>query len=137
MSAARTVRVGAVEIANDRPFTLIAGPCALESRDHAFEMADALTALCRELGLGLIYKTSFDKANRSSAKGGRGVGMKKGLAILAELKARFGCPVLTDVHEPGQCAPAAEAVDVLQIPPRRGRAGWSMSRRASSWRHGT
>jgi 2-dehydro-3-deoxyphosphooctonate aldolase (KDO 8-P synthase) len=116
MSAARTVRVGAVEIANDRPFTLIAGPCALESRDHAFEMADALTALCRELGLGLIYKTSFDKANRSSAKGGRGVGMKKGLAILAELKARFGCPVLTDVHEPGQCAPAAEAVDVLQIP---------------------
>ena len=116
MSAARTVRVGAVEIANDRPFTLIAGPCALESRDHAFEMADALTALCRELGLGLIYKTSFDKANRSSAKGGRGVGMKKGLAILAELRARFGCPVLTDVHEPGQCAPAAEAVDVLQIP---------------------
>jgi 2-dehydro-3-deoxyphosphooctonate aldolase (KDO 8-P synthase) len=110
------VAVGALSIANDLPFVLLAGPCQLESREHAIEMADALTGICRDLGIGLIYKTSFDKANRSSISGKRGIGMEKGLPIMAELRERFGCPVVTDVHEPWQCAPTAEAVDVLQIP---------------------
>ena len=110
------ITVGNLEIANDLPFTLIAGPCQLESRDHAMEMAEALTEICAELGIGLIYKTSFDKANRTSLSGERGIGMVKGLPIMAELRERFGCPVLTDVHEPWQCAPTAEVVDVLQIP---------------------
>ncbi len=112
----RRARIGGLEVANDLPLALIAGPCQLESRDHAMEMADALTGLCRELGIGLVYKTSFDKANRTSLAGARGIGIARGLPILAELRARFGCPVLTDVHEPDQCARAAEAVDVLQIP---------------------
>ena len=110
------VKVGALEIANDLPFVLLAGPCQLESRDHAFEMADVLAGICGDLGIGLIYKTSFDKANRSSISGKRGIGMEKGLPIMAEVRERFGCPVVTDVHEPWQCAPTAEAVDVLQIP---------------------
>jgi 2-dehydro-3-deoxyphosphooctonate aldolase (KDO 8-P synthase) len=110
------ITVGGLEIANDLPFTLIAGPCQLESRDHAMEMAEALTGICAELGIGLIYKASFDKANRTSLSGERGIGMAKGLPIMAELRERFGCPVLTDVHEPWQCAPTAEVVDVLQIP---------------------
>ena len=110
------VTVGALEIANDLPFVLLAGPCQLESRDHAFEIADALAGICGGLGIGLIYKTSFDKANRSSISGKRGIGMEKGLPIMAEIRERFGCPVVTDVHEPWQCAPTAEAVDVLQIP---------------------
>ena len=115
-TAPHRVTVGDLAIANDLPFVLIGGPCQLESRDHAIEIADALTALCGRLGLGLIYKTSFDKANRTSLSGKRGIGMAKGLPILAEIRERFGCPVLTDVHEPGHCAPTAEAVDVLQIP---------------------
>jgi 2-dehydro-3-deoxyphosphooctonate aldolase (KDO 8-P synthase) len=115
-AGAHRIRVGALEIANDLPFVLIAGPCQLESREHAFEMADALSGLCGDLGIGLIYKTSFDKANRSSISGKRGIGMEKGLPIMAEVRERFGCPVVTDVHEPWQCAPTAEAVDVLQIP---------------------
>jgi 2-dehydro-3-deoxyphosphooctonate aldolase (KDO 8-P synthase) len=110
------ITVGGLEIANDLPFTLISGPCQLESRDHAMEMAEALTEICAGLGIGLIYKTSFDKANRTSLSGERGIGMVKGLPIMAELRERFGCPVLTDVHEPWQCAPTAEVVDVLQIP---------------------
>jgi 2-dehydro-3-deoxyphosphooctonate aldolase (KDO 8-P synthase) len=110
------ITVGGLEIANDLPFTLIAGPCQLESRDHAMEMAEALTGICAELGIGLIYKTSFDKANRTSLSGERGIGMAKGLPIMAELRDHFSCPVLTDVHEPWQCAPTAEVVDVLQIP---------------------
>jgi 2-dehydro-3-deoxyphosphooctonate aldolase (KDO 8-P synthase) len=116
VTAPRRVTVGDLAIANDLPFVLIGGPCQLESRDHAIEIADALTAMCGRLGLGLIYKTSFDKANRTSLSGKRGIGMAKGLPILAEIRERFGCPVLTDVHEPGHCAPTAEAVDVLQIP---------------------
>ena len=112
MSAAHHVTI----VGNDRPLTLIAGPCALESRAHAQEMAHALTELTKRLGIGLIYKTSFDKANRTSLKGERGIGMANGLPILAELRERFGCPVLTDVHAAEQCAPVAEAVDVLQIP---------------------
>jgi 2-dehydro-3-deoxyphosphooctonate aldolase (KDO 8-P synthase) len=116
MTTPRHVTVGNITIGNDRPLALIAGPCALESRAHAREMCQALTELTGRLGIGLIYKTSFDKANRTSASSERGMGMAKGLPILAELRESFGCPVLTDVHEPGQCAPVAEAVDVLQIP---------------------
>jgi 2-dehydro-3-deoxyphosphooctonate aldolase (KDO 8-P synthase) len=116
MMTPRHVSVGNIAIGNDRPLALIAGPCALESRAHAREMCQALTELTGKLGIGLIYKTSFDKANRTSADSPRGMGMDKGLPILAELRESFGCPVLTDVHEPAQCAPVAEAVDVLQIP---------------------
>ena len=112
----RTIDIGPLRIANDLPFTLIAGPCAMESRDHAMETAAALTELCARLGVGLIYKTSFDKANRTSAEAARGIGMDKALPIFAELRERFGCPVITDVHEASQCAIVAEAVDVLQIP---------------------
>ena len=116
MTTPRRVCVGDLEIANDRPFTLIAGPCALESREHALEMSQALVELTSDLGIGLIYKTSFDKANRTSLAGGRGIGLSKGLPILAEVREARGCPVVTDVHEPEQCAPVAEAVDLLQIP---------------------
>ncbi|MGH7187132.1 MAG: 3-deoxy-8-phosphooctulonate synthase, partial [Pseudomonadota bacterium] len=116
MTQPRHVTVGNLTIGNDRPLALIAGPCALESRGHAREMAQALTELTGKLGIGLIYKTSFDKANRTSIGSARGLGMAKSLPILAELRESFGCPVLTDVHEPDQCAPVAEAVDVLQIP---------------------
>jgi 2-dehydro-3-deoxyphosphooctonate aldolase (KDO 8-P synthase) len=112
----RTVDIGPIRIANDRPFALIAGPCAMESRAHALETAAALTELCGRLGIGLIYKSSFDKANRTSAEAARGIGMNKALPIFAELRERFGCPVITDVHEAAQCAIVAEAVDVLQIP---------------------
>jgi 2-dehydro-3-deoxyphosphooctonate aldolase (KDO 8-P synthase) len=117
MSAApRHVAVGALTLANDLPLVLIAGPCQLESRDHAFECAAALVEMARPYNLGIIYKTSFDKANRTSLSAQRGIGLEKGLPILAELRERFGIPVLTDVHLPEHCAPAAEAVDVLQIP---------------------
>ena len=110
------VNVGDIAIANHLPFTLIAGPCQIESESHAMEVAAELVAICDGLGIPLIYKSSYDKANRTSAGGQRGVGMAKGLAILAGVRERFGIPVLTDVHDAAQCAPAAEAVDVLQIP---------------------
>ncbi len=116
MTKAHRVKIGKVTFANDRPFALIAGPCALESRAHALEMSHALVEITRSLGIGLIYKTSFDKANRTSLSSARGIGMAKALPILAEVRERHGCPVLTDVHEAEQCAPVAEAVDVLQIP---------------------
>lgn len=109
-------QIGKLEIGQDRPFALIAGPCQIESRDHAVEMADALSTVCRELDIGLIYKSSYDKANRSSVNAARGVGMEMGLDILASIRERFDVPVLTDVHAAEQCAVAAEAVDVLQIP---------------------
>jgi len=112
----QVVRVGGISIGNDRPFVLIAGPCAIESRAHALEMADALRALSDATGVKVIYKSSYDKANRTSAASARGIGMAEGLAILAEVRERTGMPVLTDVHAAEQCAPAAEAVDVLQIP---------------------
>ncbi|MBN8872270.1 MAG: 3-deoxy-8-phosphooctulonate synthase [Rhodospirillales bacterium] len=112
----RTVRVGALEIANHLPFVLIAGPCQIESRAHALETADALRTLSEATGVRIIYKSSYDKANRTSATAARGIGMTQGLAILAEVRERTGMPVLTDVHTAEQCAPAAEAVDVLQIP---------------------
>ena len=111
-----TVVVGKTEFGNHLPFTLIAGPCALESREHAFEMATALKEIAARLDIGFVYKTSFDKANRTSARGARGLGLEAAVPIFAELKLRLGIPVLTDVHEPDQCAYVAEAVDVLQIP---------------------
>jgi 2-dehydro-3-deoxyphosphooctonate aldolase (KDO 8-P synthase) len=116
MTETVAVTVGGVTFANDRPFALIAGPCAIESRDHALETAGALAEIAGRLGLGFVYKSSFDKANRTSLGSPRGIGLEPGLAILAEVRKRVGCPVVTDVHEPGQCAPAAEAVDMLQIP---------------------
>ena len=110
------VEVGAVRFGNRLPLALIAGPCALESRAHALEMASALKELAAKLKLGLVYKTSFDKANRTSGKSARGIGLDQALPIFAEIRAKLGVPVLTDVHEPAQCARVAEAVDVLQIP---------------------
>jgi 2-dehydro-3-deoxyphosphooctonate aldolase (KDO 8-P synthase) len=114
--AMRTVRIGDIAIAQDRPLTLIAGPCAIESREHALLMAQELRRITSELALPLIFKSSFDKANRTSAVTGRGLGLEPGLAILAEVKAATGLPVLTDVHESWQCQPVAEVCDVLQIP---------------------
>lgn len=110
------VNVGPLNIGNTLPFTLIAGPCVLESRQHAHEMAQALVELTNKLGIGLIYKTSFDKANRTSLQGARGLGLVEALPIFADIREKWGCPVLTDVHDPSQCVPVGEAVDVLQIP---------------------
>lgn len=108
--------VSAPVFGNDLPFTLMAGPCVLESRDHAFKMATALKEMTAKLGIGFIYKTSFDKANRTSIKGARGLGMEEGLRIFAEIRAQLGCPIVTDVHAPDQCQPVADVVDILQIP---------------------
>jgi 2-dehydro-3-deoxyphosphooctonate aldolase (KDO 8-P synthase) len=110
------VEVGSIRIGNDLPFVLIAGPCQIESRAHALEMASALRELSDASGVRIIYKSSYDKANRTSGGAARGIGMAAGLAILAEVRESTGLPVLTDVHGPEQCAPAAAAVDVLQIP---------------------
>jgi 2-dehydro-3-deoxyphosphooctonate aldolase (KDO 8-P synthase) len=110
------VAVGKVRFGNALPLALIAGPCALESRDHALEMASALKEIAGRLGIGLVYKTSFDKANRTSARSNRGIGLDGALPIFAEIREKVGVPVLTDVHEAQQCARVAEAVDVLQIP---------------------
>jgi len=110
------VTVGKVRFGNKLPLALIAGPCALESRAHAFDMAGALKEIATRLGIGFIYKTSFDKANRTSAKSARGIGLDKALAIFADLRKKLGVAVLTDVHEPDQCAAVAEVVDILQIP---------------------
>lgn len=112
----RRVKIGSLEIGNDLPFTLIAGPCVLESREHALEISHALVELTNKLGIGFIYKTSFDKANRTSLQGVRGIGLEEALPIFAEIREKWGCPIVTDVHEPVQCAIAAEVVDVLQIP---------------------
>ena len=116
MADQKSVTIGKTETANNRPFTLIAGPCAMESRQHALEMSAALCEMTARLGLDFIYKTSFDKANRTSNSSPRGVGLSDALPVFAEVKETHGCPVLTDVHEPEQCAAAAEVVDVLQIP---------------------
>ena len=110
------VAVGQARFGNALPFALIAGPCQLESRAHALEMAQALKELAARLSIGLVYKTSFDKANRTSGKSARGIGLDQALPIFAEVRDKLGVPVLTDVHEPSQCARVAEAVDVLQIP---------------------
>jgi 2-dehydro-3-deoxyphosphooctonate aldolase (KDO 8-P synthase) len=110
------VSLGRLRIGNALPLTLIAGPCQMESREHAMEMASAIKAITERVGIGLIYKTSFDKANRTSSKGARGVGLEKALPIFAEIREKFSLPVLTDVHEIDQCAKVAQVVDVLQIP---------------------
>lgn len=105
-----------VTFGNDLPFVLIAGPCQMESREHGLEMASALKELTQRLGIGFVFKASFDKANRTSLSGQRGMGLEKGLAAFRDIKEQVGCLTLTDVHEPGQCAAAAEVVDILQIP---------------------
>ena len=110
------VAVGEASFGNALPLSLIAGPCALESRDHAIEMASALREITARVGVGFIYKTSFDKANRTSASSARGIGIDEGLPILAQVREQVGVPVLTDVHESGQCERVGEVVDVLQIP---------------------
>ena len=112
----RHVKVGNVTVGNDLPVTIIAGPCQMESRAHALEMATALKEIAGRLGIGLVYKTSFDKANRTSLGAKRGLGLDGALAVFAEIRDKLGLPVVTDVHEAGQCARVAEAVDVLQIP---------------------
>ena len=111
-----SVAIGNVTFANDRPIALFAGPCQMESRAHALEMAAALKEICARLGIGLVYKTSFDKANRTSLTGKRGMGLDGALPVFAEIRESLGLPVVTDVHEAGQCARLAEVVDVLQIP---------------------
>ncbi len=111
-----TVQIANLTLANDAPLVLISGPCQIESRSHALEVATALAEICRAANIGLIFKSSYDKANRTSATAQRGIGMSQGLEILAEIRQTIGCPVLTDVHAAEQCAPAAQAVDVLQIP---------------------
>ena len=116
MTDARTVQIGNVAVSNRLPLTLIAGPCQLEGRDHALAIAETLAEACAANGTGFIFKSSYDKANRTSLSAQRGLGMDEGLSILAEVRTRIGCPVLTDVHLPDDCAPVAQAVDVLQIP---------------------
>ena len=116
MNPNSTVTLGDVEIGNAKKLTIIAGPCQLESRSHAFDMAGALKEACDKFGVGLVYKTSFDKANRTSASTARGMGLENALPIFADIRSKFGLPVLTDVHERDQCAAVAQAVDVLQIP---------------------
>ena len=115
-TAAPIVAAGSVKFGNDLPISIIAGPCQLESRAHALEVASALKEISGRLGIGLVYKTSFDKANRTSASAARGIGLQQALPIFAEIRASLGLPVLTDVHEISQCAEVAQAVDVLQIP---------------------
>ena len=114
--APRHVTVGPLTIGNDLPLVLISGPCQMESRQHALEMSQALKEMGDRLGVGVIYKTSFDKANRTSGASARGVGLHEAVPVFAEVRETRGLPVLTDVHDAAQCAPVAEAVDVLQIP---------------------
>lgn len=116
MTTIKQVRAGQVLFANDAPFSLIAGPCVIESRQHIHDMAGAITEITKSLGIGCVFKSSFDKANRTSTSSFRGVNMEEGLEILASVREKFGVPVLTDVHEAGQCEPVGDAVDILQIP---------------------
>jgi 2-dehydro-3-deoxyphosphooctonate aldolase (KDO 8-P synthase) len=115
-AVAQAVTIGPITLANDRPLAVIAGPCQMESRAHALEVAQALAEIAARLHLPLLFKTSFDKANRTSVNAARGMGLAAALPVFAEIRERTGLPVLTDVHAPEQCAPVAEAVDVLQIP---------------------
>ena len=112
----KTVEAGSMGISNDHPLTVIAGPCQLESRDHALMIATAMAEACAAAGAGFVFKGSYDKANRTSLSGKRGLGMDEGLQVLADVKAELGCPVLTDVHGPDHCAPAAAVCDIIQIP---------------------
>jgi 2-dehydro-3-deoxyphosphooctonate aldolase (KDO 8-P synthase) len=116
MNQSRTVTLGDVRFANHLPLALIAGPCQMESRQHAFDMAGPLVELARALGFGLVYKSSYDKANRTSGGAPRGIGLDAALPVFADIRATFGVPVLTDVHEGQHCKIVAEAVDILQIP---------------------
>ncbi len=116
MTKPRHVKIGDVELGNDLPLAVIAGPCAMESRAHALDTAAELAELTKSLGMGFIYKTSFDKANRSSHRTNRGVGLEAALPVFEEIRAQVGCPVLTDVHTQEQCARVAESTDVMQIP---------------------
>ena len=116
MAGIRHVTVGPVTLGNDLPLALISGPCQMESRDHAMDMAGALKEIAARFGVGLIYKTSYDKANRTSVNSARGLGLDRAMQVFAEIRETLGVPVLTDVHEADQCGPVAEAVDVLQIP---------------------
>src|SRR5690606_14256943 len=108
------VEAGSVRFGNDLPLALIAGPCQMESRGHAFDMAGRLKEICAGLGIGLVYKSSFDKANRTSLTGTRGLGLEASLQVFADLRSELGLPLLTDVHTAPQCAPVAEVVDILQ-----------------------
>ncbi|ANG95950.1 3-deoxy-8-phosphooctulonate synthase [Brucella pseudogrignonensis] len=115
-TANSAVKIGNVTFSNSAPLALIAGPCQMESREHAFDMAGRLVEITNKLGMGLVYKSSFDKANRTSLSAQRGIGLDKALEVFADLKKEFGFPVLTDIHTEEQCATVAEVVDVLQIP---------------------
>lgn len=112
----KTIALKNIEIANNKPFTLIAGPCQMESRDHAFDMCGALVEITKELNIPFIYKSSFDKANRTSLSGKRGIGLEKALPVFADIKNEFDVPTITDIHTEEQCVEVAEVVDVLQIP---------------------
>ncbi|WP_433850524.1 3-deoxy-8-phosphooctulonate synthase [Brucella pseudogrignonensis] len=112
----KPVKIEDVTISNELPFVLIAGPCQIEGLDHTLMLAEKISKICKDLEIDFIFKSSFDKANRSSGGSARGIGIDKGLEILARVKAEFGCPVLTDIHDAAQCKTVAEAVDVLQIP---------------------
>lgn len=116
MNPTKNFRIGDITVGNDQPVFLIAGPCQLESRDHALMMAEKLTQACAQTGTRFVFKSSYDKANRSSLGSSRGIGMEEGLRILQEVRETFGCPIITDVHETSQCAAAGEVVDVIQIP---------------------
>jgi 2-dehydro-3-deoxyphosphooctonate aldolase (KDO 8-P synthase) len=116
MQANTTVKAGNVSFSNAAPFALIAGPCQMESRDHAFMMAGKLKEICAKLGIGLVYKSSFDKANRTSLTGTRGMGLEKSLAVFADIRKELDLPVITDVHEIHQCKELAPVIDILQIP---------------------
>lgn len=116
MQANTIVKAGNVTFSNAHSLALIAGPCQMESRDHAFMMAGSLKELCGKLGIGLVYKSSFDKANRTSLTGKRGLGLEKSMAVFADIRADLGLPVITDVHEIHQCAELAPVIDILQIP---------------------
>ncbi|KAB0573035.1 3-deoxy-8-phosphooctulonate synthase [Brucella pituitosa] len=115
-TANSAVKIGNVTFSNSAPLALIAGPCQMESREHAFDMAGRLVEITNKLGMGLVYKSSFDKANRTSLSAQRGIGLEKALEVFADLKKEFGFPVLTDIHTEAQCAEVADVVDVLQIP---------------------
>lgn len=116
MTKPKDISVGSVTFGATRPFALIAGPCQMESRQHAFDMCGAMKEITGRLGIGFVYKSSYDKANRTSGKGARGIGMEKALPVFADLRRDFGVPVLTDVHEPHHCAEIAPVIDILQIP---------------------
>ena len=116
MQANTVVKVGNATFSNSGSLALIAGPCQMESRDHAFMMAGKLKEICAKLGIGLVYKTSFDKANRTSLSGARGLGLEKSMAVFSDIRTELGLPVITDVHEIHQCAELAPVVDILQIP---------------------